>query len=282
MSPNKKVFKEKTAIITGGSSGMGLELAKQLVEKGTSVAILARNGKRLTAAKKEIESGTAGQEVFVDVIQADVTDKDQIEKSFSNFTTKRGTPDFLFNCAGRADPRLIEDYTIEDYEDAMRLNYLGTVITTMQLLPGFIEAGKGHVINISSAGGFIGIIGLATYVPSKFAVVGFSEVLRHELKPKGIKVSVVFPPDTDTPGFAEENKNKPEACSIVAGHGKLMQPGDVARTILNGVRKGKFYIFPGNTKFLFKMKALFPGLVFKIMDDDLKKANKILASRDKE
>ncbi|MFX0100269.1 MAG: SDR family oxidoreductase [Candidatus Hodarchaeota archaeon] len=282
MSPKKDAFKGKMAIVAGGSSGMGKEIAKQLVLKGTSVAILARSRDKLNAAKKEIEDGITGQDLFVDVLQADVTDKSQIEKEFNDFLAKRGTPDFLFNCAGACFPKLIEDYTIADYEDAMRLNYLGTVITTMELLPRFISEKKGHLINISSAGGYIGIIGLATYVPAKFAVVGFSEVLRHELKPKGIKVSVVFPPDTDTPGFEEENKTKPEACKIVSGHGNLMQPDEVARVILKGVKKDKFYIFPGNTKFIFKMKAFFPGLVYKIIDDDLKKANKIMESRSKE
>ncbi len=71
-------------------------------------------------------------------------------------------------------------------------------------------------------------------------------------------------------------------CKIVSEHGKLMQPGEVARIILKNVQKGKFFIFPGNTKLIFKLKSFFPGLVYKVIDDDLKKANKIMNSRTKE
>jgi 3-dehydrosphinganine reductase len=263
------------AVVTGGSSGIGKALAILLARGGSLVVIVARNEGRLADAKAEIDAVKASG-AFVAAIRADVTDEQQVKNSFDALVAEHGVPSHLFNCVGVANPGYVQDFTNADYEAAMRLDYLGTVIPTMALLPRFIERHSGHIINTSSAGGFVGIIGYATYTPAKFAVMGFSEVLRHELKPKGIKVSVVCPPDTNTPGLVQENKSKPEECKILSEHGKLLQPDEVARAVLKGVEKGKFRILPGESNYIFTMKRLFPGLVFGIMDGDLRKALKKL------
>ncbi|MHA1369467.1 MAG: SDR family oxidoreductase [Promethearchaeota archaeon] len=269
-------WKNKIAIITGGSSGIGLGLAKGLVRVGTSVAILARDRDRLENARKEIEGFALNDSVFIDVLPADVTDDGHVSKTIEEFIKKRGVPYFLFNCAGAAYPKYIHEYTISDFESAIKLDYLGTVIPTMALLPFWMEKGAGHVINISSIAGFLGLIGYGTYTPAKFAIIGFSEVLRHEMKPRGIRVSVVCPPDVDTPGFKRENETKPEECKIISARGKLLQPDEVARKILKDVKKNKFYILPGEAGTIFKLKGIFPNLVLSIIDGDLKKALKKL------
>ncbi len=263
------------ALITGGSSGLGKALAILLARGGSSVAIVARNGARLAEAKAAIDAGKAGAG-FVTTTQADVTDEKQIKDAFDGIVSEKGVPTHLFNCAGAANPGYVQDFSLADFEAAMRLDYFGTVVPTTTLLPHFISRGSGHVINVSSAGGFVGLIGYATYCPAKFAVMGFSEVLRHELKPKGIKVSVVCPPDMDTPGLVTENKTKPEECKILSERGKLVKPEDVAKAVVDGVGKGKYYILPGESNYIFNMKRLFPGLVFSVMDGDLRKALKKL------
>nr|MDO8088572.1 SDR family oxidoreductase [Candidatus Sigynarchaeum springense] len=263
------------ALITGGSSGLGKALAILLAGGGSSVAIVARNEGRLAEAKAAIEAAKAG-DGFVVAIQADVTDEKQVKDAFDGLVRDKGVPTHLFNCAGAANPGYVQDFSTADFEAAMRLDYFGTVIPTITLLPYFIARGSGQVVNVSSAGGFVGLIGYATYCPAKFAVMGFSEVLRHELKPKGIKVSVVCPPDMDTPGLATENKIKPEECKIISERGKLLKPEDVAKAVVDGVEKGRFYILPGESNYIFNMKRLFPGLVFSIMDGDLRKALKKL------
>jgi len=265
----------KFSLVTGGSSGMGKALAKALVQLGGSVIIAARNEERLAQAKDEIAPIVSGTS-FVETMQADMSDEAQVKNAFDEMIASHGVPDFLFNCVGAAEPGYIQDFSIAQYEKAMKQDYFSYIIPTMYLLPRFIERGSGYVVNISSALGFMGIIGYGTYAPAKFAVVGFSEVLRHEMKPKGIHVSVVCPPDTDTPGFHEENKHKPEECKIVSAHGKVIQAEDVARAIIEGVAKQRFYILPGDTKFFYNMKRLFPGLVFSTIDGDLKKALKKL------
>jgi 3-dehydrosphinganine reductase len=269
------MYSGKFSLVTGGSSGIGKKLAKMLVQLGGSVIIAARNEERLNQAKNEI-APLVSVNNFVEIMQADMSDETQVQSAFDEMISHHGVPDFLFNCVGAAEPGYIQEFSIAQYEKAMKQDYFSYIIPTMQLLSRFIERGSGHVVNISSALGFLGIIGYGTYAPAKFAIIGFSEVLRHEMKPKGIHVSVVCPPDTDTPGFHEENKHKPEECKIVSEHGKIMQPADVAKVIIDGVAKQQFLILPGEVKFIHTMKRFFPGVVFGTIDNDLKKALKKL------
>ena len=129
---------------------------------------------------------------------------------------------------------------------------------------------------MSSVAGLIGVMGYAGYTPTKFAIAGLSEVLRNEYKAYNIKVSVIFPPDTNTHGLAEEAKTRPEELNIISEHAGLLQPEEVAEKILKDVLKGNFSILPGSAKFIWRMKRLFPKLVFWVSDRDLKKARKML------
>jgi short-subunit dehydrogenase len=130
----------------------------------------------------------------------------------------------------------------------------------------------GYIVNVSSIAGFIGLFGYTDYSASKFAIIGFSEALRSELKRYGITVSVLCPPDTDTPGFHEENKTKPEETKAISGSAKLMQPDEVARALLSGMRKEARHIIPSfDGKLIFLLKRLLPGLVEFVMDSTIKK-----------
>ena len=120
--------------------------------------------------------------------------------------------------------------------------------------------------------GLIGVFGYTDYSASKFAIIGFSEALRSELKQYGITVSVLCPPDTDTPGLDEENKTKPEETKAISASAGLMQPDEVARALIKGMQKEKFLIIPGlDGKSTFMAKRLFPRLVEFIMDRQIKK-----------
>ena len=119
---------------------------------------------------------------------------------------------------------------------------------------------------------------MTDYAASKFAVVGFSEALRSEMKGFGIRVAVLCPPDTDTPGFAVENRTKPEETRVLSAAAKLMQPDEVARALLAGIRKRKFMIHVNREgKAIEVLKRLFPWLVMGFMDRDIRKVQKRLA-----
>ena len=128
----------------------------------------------------------------------------------------------------------------------MYIDYFGTLYTTKTAVPMMIERKSGHIVNFSSGAGFLGVFGYSAYSAAKFAVRGFSDVLRSELKPYGVHVHVVFPPDTDTPQLHEENKIKPpETREIVGKQVKLLQPEDVAREVIRGIERHKYIIIPG-------------------------------------
>ena len=158
----------------------------------------------------------------------------------------------------------------------MKTNYFGQLNPILAVLPYYIEQRNGHIINMSSVAGYIGLMGYAAYTPTKFAIVGLSEVLRNEYKGYKIQVSVVFPPDTDTPGFHEELETRPEELNVISERAGLRQPGQVAEMIIKGTLKKKFYILSGTPKIYWRLMRLFPGLIHWVTDGDLKKARKKL------
>jgi len=130
----------------------------------------------------------------------------------------------------------------------------------------------GHIVNISSIAGFLGVFGYSAYCPAKFAVFGFSQVLRSELKRYNIHVSILCPPDTDTPQLEMENKIKPEETKAISGNAGVMSPDDVAEAMINGMLKSKPVIVPGlNGKFVLYASRLIPSVVEWVMDREIKK-----------
>jgi 3-dehydrosphinganine reductase len=122
--------------------------------------------------------------------------------------------------------------------------------------------------------GIVGMMGYATYCPTKFALVGLMEPLRNELKPKGISVSIVYPSDVNTPGFATENITKPPECAIMSKASKLMEPDQVASVIIKGILKKKLYILPGESNILSWIFRHFPWVVHSFLDSSYAKARK--------
>ena len=266
-----KDFSEKTVYIVGGSSGIGLATAKMLSAKGTHVIIFARRKDRLESALAEIASCGCSKAQRFSCMQMDVSNRADVEAVMSTAVAKFGAPEVLINCAGRAYPHYFKDITYEQFDETMKINLYGIWNTVSVLVPYMKERG-GYIVNTSSMAGLIGVFGYTDYSASKFAIIGFSEALRSELKRYGITVSVLCPPDTDTPGLDEENKTKPEETKAISASAGLMQPDEVARALIKGMQKEKFLIIPGfDGKSTFMIKRLFPRLVEFIMDRQIKK-----------
>ncbi len=261
-----KDFRNKIAYIVGGSSGIGLATARLLFECGAHIIIFSRDEHKLTKAMNEILEHRALTEQTVAWMQMDIADRSAVEQVLEVSVRRHGIPDILINCAGRAYPHYFEDISYEQFDETMKINFYGIWHTTKKLAPLMKEKG-GYIVNVSSIAGFLGVFGFTDYSASKFAIMGFSEALRSELKPFNIMVSVLCPPDTDTPGFQIENRTKPaETAAISAGAG-LMQPEDVARAMIKGMCKNKFMIIPGfDGKLSFWAKRLLPRLVEWIMN----------------
>jgi 3-dehydrosphinganine reductase len=279
MATNNDFYKGRLALITGGSSGIGFALAKQLSESGARVWLLARRKEGLSSAFKTLFSANGAKH---GMLAADVSDWKQVQSTLQRFQREAGVPDLLINSAGITEPGYADEIPVEKYREIMEINYLGTVHATKAVLPGMLQRGSGDIVNISSAGGFVTGPGYAAYSPSKFAVRGFSDALRAELKPRGLRVFLVYPPNTDTPQRAYEVSHQtPEIHTLDENAGlgpwKLgeLSASEVAEEILKGVQRGRYVILPGTgNRILYRLTSLLGDYTYSIVDDEWKTARK--------
>ncbi len=269
-----KDFAGKTAYITGGSSGIGLACAEMLAARGASVLIMARRPDQLETAIKQIKSNRLSEKQRFSSLQLDVSDRDRIAGSLSGAVNGFGPPDILINSAGVSFPQKFEDIPFEKYDEIMRVNLYGTWNTISNLLP-YLKQSHGYIINVSSVAGYIGVFGMTAYSASKFAVIGFSEALRSELKRFDVTVSVLCPPDVDTPMLERAGRIKPEETKAISSTARVMKAEEVAKAVIDALAKGEFMILPGaGTRFTYDMKRLFPWLVESITDKRISKFQK--------
>ena len=271
-----KDFKDKLVYITGGSSGIGLAAAKLMASRGASVIIFSRRQQILDEAIKQIQAcGVSPKQKFAGR-SLDVSKRDSVETLFSSVLAEFGVPNVLINCAGRAYPRYFEDITYQQFDETMKTNLYGMWNTCSVLVP-HMKAKGGVIVNVSSMVGFLGVFGYCDYAASKFAIVGFSESLKSELKKYNISVSVLCPPDTDTPGFATENLTKPAETRAISASAKAMSSDAVAKELICGIRKNTFMIIPGfDGKLTYFLKRHVPFIIDIVMNSAIKKIQKKL------
>jgi 3-dehydrosphinganine reductase len=261
-----RAFDGTLAYVVGGSRGIGLAAAGQLAAAGAHLLIVARDPAQLGRAAAAVEARRKHGAQRVVTVSLDVQDRTAVDAAMARAVADHGVPDLLLNCAGRALPRRFEDVTQAQFEETLRVNLHGTWNTCAALVPG-MKARGGVIVNTASMAGFIGVFGYTDYCASKFAVMGFSEALRSELKPHRVAVQVLCPPDTDTPGFAVENATKPPETRAISASARLLTPEQVAGALLAGIRRGTFVIVPGLDGRLARLaKRLLPGLVEAVMD----------------
>ncbi|KMS71247.1 hypothetical protein ACM01_27985 [Streptomyces viridochromogenes] len=224
------------AIVTGGSSGIGLATARLLAGRGAKVSLIARGKERLEAAAKEV--GAAAR-------VADVADRAAVTRAVAELEQEQGRPcDVLVASAGLARPGHFLELQDDVFRQMIDVDYFGTLHALRAVVPGMVERGQGSVVAVSSAAGLIGIYGYSAYGPAKFAVRGLMESLRAELTPRGLHVGVVFPPDVDTPQLAEENRWKPPETRAIGGTIAPIPAERVAEAIMVGIDRRRFLICP--------------------------------------
>lgn len=254
-----KDLEGKNVIITGGSYGIGVEIARAFLAEGANVFTIARNKDRLDASVEGL-SRSARPGRRIKGFPCDVTDRQGIAGTINAIAAREGGIDVLVNNAGIVIPGYFEDLSLDDFEKVLRCDYLGSVYATKAALPHLLKNKKSAVTFTSSVAGLKGVFGYSTYSPAKAAVIGFAETLRQELKHKGVQVTVLFPPDTDTPGFEEEKKVRPKETDVIAGSAGLAPPSQVAAEFVKGFKKGKFMVNPSfDGKLLFRMRSIWPS-----------------------
>ena len=268
MTRSNNYWKDKLVLITGGSSGIGLALARLLAARGAHVWLVAREQTKLESALREVESARNSPSQRCGFVSADLSILDEATSVVSKVVQSVGVPDLIINSAGVAHPGYAQELSFDIFRWMMESNYFATVYVTKALLPRMIDRRSGHIINISSIAGFLGVFGYTAYGASKFAITGFSEVLRAEMKPHGIRVSVVFPPDTDTPQLAYENQYKPPETKAISGTAHALSSERVAQAILRQAESGSFLIFPGwESRLIYILSSKLPkNLVLAVLD----------------
>src|SRR3989442_2253039 len=243
-------YQGSAGIVTGASSGLGAQLARDVAAGGMRVALLARRADRLAALADEIRRG-GGEAIAV---PCDVAERASIEGAVARVLEHFGRVDLLVNNAGYGRHVLFKDHDVADIERMMRTNYLGTVYATKAVLPEMRGRGRGWIVNVSSVAGKLGQPDEAAYSASRFAVAGVSEALSYELAPLGIHVMTVYPALVRTEMFTPAVLARMPARSI-----SFLEPAVLSRAVLHALARGRHEVtVPRWVAVAYLMRALLP------------------------
>ena len=227
----------KIALITGGSSGLGLEMVKNLGEKGYSCIIIARNKERLDQAVSEAKAHGCHAVGF----QCDTCDEDGLKVVYKEIEEKFQKIDFLILNAGVVTCKLLSDFeNTAELKHDLQINLWGTILSAYTFLP-LLKSGS-KLLMISSAFGLMGPAGYSVYAASKAGIINFADSLRRELINKKISVHVACPADIDTPQLHKEHENMPDWIKQGDPRAKAMPADIAADKILTKCFQNKFMI----------------------------------------
>ena len=267
-------FKDKNVLITGGSSGIGLAVAKEFGKYGANLFLIARNQKKLENAKKEIINSIP-QTSSVNIFPIDVSIQKEVENAVQAIIDNHGGIDILINNAGISFCGRVEDQSSEEHEKLLKINYLGTLYTLKAVYPHLKKKPGSHIGFVSSVAGYLGVFGFSAYAASKFAMTGLAESIRNEAKDYGIGVTMIYPPDTDTPMYHQDIESKLPECIALSENAKLVEPEVVAQKFLKGISKNKFEVFCNTESRLIRMlRFVLPGVYFRAVDGIIEKDRK--------
>ena len=238
------MFRSKTVVITGGSSGVGLEMALRLAKRGASLALAARGEDKLEQACEAVRD--AAPHAVVQTFSCDVTDNHAVENLFRDIgESTLGPPHMLMNSAGVLIENYFEKLPLDVFRKTMDINFFGTLHCIRSALPAFREHGGGRIINMSSLSGVMGVFGYSAYCSSKYAVKGLTDTLRVELRPQNIRFHVVCPPEFDSPMVREMDKTRTPENLAMAHMLPVLSAAQVADEIMAGMRADRYEIVPG-------------------------------------
>ncbi|WP_216327599.1 SDR family NAD(P)-dependent oxidoreductase [Deinococcus aestuarii] len=253
-----------TAVLTGAASGIGRALAQDLAARGSHLALIDRDGEGLRTLVARLR--TERPNLKITAHPFDLSHTGDIPALADDVLREHGGLTLLINNAGVALGGSFEQLTLDEFEWVMTINFRAVVATTKAFLPALIATPDSHVVNVSSLFGLIGPAGQSAYSSSKYAVRGFSEVLRHELRPRGVGVTTVHPGGIRTNiarnarvgagvGAAETQAGQREFERLLR-----MDPARAARVILAGVEHREPRVLVGSDAAVLDLLArLFPG-----------------------
>lgn len=250
-------------VITGASSGIGEAAALEFAKRQSSLVLVARRKDRL----EKVATNLARYDSEILICPCDVSQKNQVEHMSRTVFDRFGRVDILVNNAGFAIYGNILDMKIEEIESQMATNYFGMVNCTKAFLPKMIERKSGHIVNVASVAGSFGLPGIASYCASKFAMLGFSEGLSHELKGTGVGITVVSPIMVKTNFFDHQSfKSMPKYSPT------SLSAQTVAKAILRAASSPRLEIIvPSVVRGAVWLKHTFPYLINPILGSAFRK-----------
>ena len=262
----------KVAIITGASSGIGMETAFALVRRGYAVVLAARREDRLEQVAGRCREIAA--EAVVEVVVTDVSDRLAVESLVSGAVEKFGRVDVMVNNAGSGMFGRVHELSESEVRDLFEVNFYGVFHGCRAVAPIMISRRSGHIFNVSSVIGKRGTPFHGAYCATKFAVCGLTDSMRVELKPYGVRVTGVCPTLTATE-FFDHSRMEPRGRSKYEADRKMMPASTVGRKIAATVGKSKpELVFSIGGRFLVTLSALWPRAadwIMRIYHDDLVK-----------
>ncbi len=265
----------KSAFITGAGSGIGRALAHRLADAGASVFITDINEDNLGKVEAELKQ----KQVNVQARVLDVADKEAVFSAAQEADTLFGGVDAVFNNAGVSLSDTAEHMSYEDFHWLMDINFWGVVHGTKAFLPAMLKRGSGHIINVSSIFGHIGVPTQSAYCAAKHAVKGFNESIFYELEGTGVEIHSVHPGGVDT-GIVRHGKhittmsgdNDIDAIQANFQQNAITTPDGAAEIVLNGVAKGTYRILVGkDARMIDRMQRWMPTRWLKMFSKRLKK-----------
>ena len=256
-------FKDKVVLITGASSGIGKESAIEFAKKGAHIVLVSRTKEKLEQVADDLKKFN----VTTLTCQCDVSKKDQVKEMSKIVLGKFDSIDILVNNAGFAIYGSVSDLSIDDIESQMDTNYFGMIYCIKNFLPSMLDKKSGHIVNVASVAASFGLPGIASYCASKYAMLGFSEGLKHELKNTGIGITVVSPIMVRTNFFEHPSFEKMPKFSPTSLSSKT-----VAKAILKATNSPRLeIIIPSVVRGVVWFKNTFPYLINPIMGKAFKK-----------
>ncbi|HEV7919347.1 MAG TPA: SDR family oxidoreductase [Thermoanaerobaculia bacterium] len=248
-------LKGKIVVVTGASSGIGKAVALEMARRGATLFIAARRAEFLQSAAAECRK----LGVSCTAVATDVTSRDDCRRLLE----AAGQVDVLVNNAGFAIFDAFADAKPEDLVAMMETNYFGAVWCTQAALPGMLARRSGTIVNVASITGIMGFARMGGYCATKFAMVGFTEALRDEVLPRGVRVALVCPGTTDTAFFAKAERGKmPGASRLIPA----VRPERVARAVCNAAEDGRYRrILPFTADIYMRLKEISPRLAHLLM-----------------
>jgi NAD(P)-dependent dehydrogenase (short-subunit alcohol dehydrogenase family) len=261
-------YRDKVALITGGSRGLGLEIARQICVQRGKVALIARDTEELARAKTDLDR--FGTEVLT--VQCDLLEGAQIQSAVQQTLERFGKIDILINNAGIIQTGPLDHMKIDDFDRAMRLHFWAPFVLQMLIVPQMRTNGGGRIVNISSIGGKVAVPHMAPYSASKFALTGLSDAIRAELARDKILVTTVTPGMMRTGSQVHANFKGDHSAEYKWFEMSSRLPlasisaERAARKILAACRRGKpALVMPWIAYFIIAANALFPNLTGYLM-----------------